>query len=252
MSTATPDSEIRLRLQRLWKGTLFVAVGGAYIALLAGALILFGWKAALLAVFLVLLGQCFRYIANDIDRLGWAMASNAESKVERSTATQRDQTRLLWLLGILVLAPSAALIVQAQYLGGGRVALVVGIALGFVEALYVAIRRVNRRTAFQEASYGLRDRSLFSRGPDAMHALSPDPRGARGASARRTQGDGRRGQDLPARLREGMRQAAGRTGAEAGDGLKSKDRGRERQAVRGRPRTVIPRAAPTTSTARGA
>ena len=172
MSTTTPDSEIRLRLQRLWKGTLFVGVGGAYIALLAGALILFGWKAALLAVFLVLLGQCFRYIANDIDRLGWAMARDGESKVEGSAATRRDQTRLLWLLGILMLAPSAALVVQAQYLGGGRVALVVGITLAFVEALYVAIRRVNRRTAFQEASYGLRDKSLFSRGPEDMRALS--------------------------------------------------------------------------------
>ena len=129
MSTTTPDSEVRLRLQRLWKGTLFVGVGGAYIALLAGALILFGWKAALLAVFLVLLGQCFRYIANDIDRLGWAMAGDGESKVEGSAATKRDQTRLLWLLGILVLTPSAAMIVQAQYLGGGRVALVVGVTL---------------------------------------------------------------------------------------------------------------------------
>ena len=171
MSTAPPDSEIRLRLQRLWKGTLFVGVGGAYIALLAGALILFGWQAALLAVFLVLLGQCFRYIANDIDRLGWAMGRDGSSKVEGSAATRRDQTRLLWILGILVLAPSAALIVQAQYLGGGRVALVAGITLAFVEALYMAIRRVNRRTAFQEASYGLRDRSLFSRGPDNMRAL---------------------------------------------------------------------------------
>lgn len=171
MSTAPPDSEIRLRLQRLWKGTLFVGVGGAYIALLAGALILFGWQAALLVVFLVLLGQCFRYIANDIDRLGWAMGRDGPSKVEGSAATRRDQTRLLWILGILVLAPSAALIVQAQYLGSGRVALVVGVTLAFVEALYMAIRRVNRRTAFQEASYGLRDRSLFSRGPDNMRAL---------------------------------------------------------------------------------
>ena len=87
MSTAPPDSEIRLRLQRLWKGTLFVGVGGAYIALLAGALILFGWQAALLVVFLVLLGQCFRYIANDIDRLGWAMGRDGPSKVEGSAAT---------------------------------------------------------------------------------------------------------------------------------------------------------------------
>ena len=172
MSTTTPDSEIRLRLQRLWKGTLFIGVGDAYIALLSGALILFGWKATLLAMFLVLLGQCFRYIANDIDRLGWAMADDGESKVEGSATTKRAQTRLLWLLGILVLTPSAAMIVQAQYLGGVRVALVVGVTLAFVEALYVAIRRVNRRTAFQEASYGLRDRSLFSRGPDDMRALS--------------------------------------------------------------------------------
>ena len=171
MSTVTPDSEIRLRLQRLWKGTLFVGVGGAYVALLAGALILFGWQAALLAVFFVLLGQCFRYIANDIDRLGWSMARDGESKAEDSTATKRDQSRLLWLLAVLVLAPSAALIVQAQFLGGGRVALVVGVTVAFVEALYAAIRRVNRRTAFQEASFGLRDRSLFSRGPDAMRAL---------------------------------------------------------------------------------
>ena len=171
---ATPDdSDIRLRLQRLWKGTLFVGVAGGYLGLLAGGLILFGWRAALLALFFVLLGQCLRYIANDIDRLGWSMARAAESADGRfDAATKRDQRRMLRLLGTLALLPSVALTAQAYVLGDWQAASVVAAVLTLVEALYLAIRRANRRTAFTEASYGLRDNSLFGRGPDSVRDLA--------------------------------------------------------------------------------
>ena len=170
----TPDSsDIRLRLQRLWKGTLFVGVAGGYLGLLAAGLILFGWRAALLASFFVLLGQCLRYIASDVDRLGWTMARADESADEPFDAgTKRYQRRMLRLLGTLALLPSVALTAQAHMLGDWQAASVAAAVLTLVEALYLAIRRANRRTAFTEASYGLRDNSLFGRGPDSVRDLA--------------------------------------------------------------------------------
>ena len=171
---ATPnDSDIRLRLQRLWKGTLFVGVAGAYVGLLTTGLILFGWRAALLALFFVVLGQCLRYIANDVDRLGWVMARATESAHGRFDAgTKQNQRRMLRLLGALALLPSVALAAQSYMLGGWQAASVAAVVLTLVELLFLTIRRANRRTAFTEASYGVRDNSLFGRGPNAIHNLA--------------------------------------------------------------------------------
>lgn len=174
------DPEIRRRLQRLWKGTLFIGVAGVYVALLASALILFGWQPALLAAFLILLGQCFRYVANDIDRLGWAMANATQGTGQGDgafdAATKRDQRRLFRLLGGLVLLTDLALAAEAYVLADWQGTMLASVALAFVEWLYVGIRRVNRRISFVEASYGLRDRSLLGRGPDTNRAVSVEQR----------------------------------------------------------------------------
>ena len=128
----------------------------------------------MLAVFLVLLGQCFRYVANDIDRLGWAMANADQDRFEATT--QRDQRHLFRLLGGLALLTNIALAAQASILADWRGALIATIALSFVEWLYVGIRRVNRRISFAEASYGLRDRNLIGRGPDTNRQVGIEQR----------------------------------------------------------------------------
>ena len=189
MATTPNDSEVRTRLLRLKKGALLVGVGGAYVGLLAGGLVVYGWRQALLAAFLIVLGQCFRYIAHDIDRLGWAMeraASTGEDGTENRTedrtedrkknryeaATSHGQTRMLAILGMLAILPSVAISVQAYLVGGIEPTAIAVVALALVEVLYRGIRRVNRQTAFRDASYGFRDKGIFGHGPDAIRALA--------------------------------------------------------------------------------
>ena len=156
--TGRPDAEVRL--QRLWKGTLLVGAVGAYALLLGLLFVQWGWPAALLALFLVAVAQFFRYIANDVDRIGWDLANRGSPSSER---TVRYQSRLLWLLFGLTQAVHVALVVQAALLGGADRALATLLALALVELLFALVRRANRRTAFEQASFGLEEPALAGR-----------------------------------------------------------------------------------------
>ena len=163
MANPVNDSEVRIRLQRLAKGTLFVGIAGGYTLLLSLTLILFGWRPALLAAFLVVLSQFFRHIANDIDRIG---SEQREGDVESST--RRYQTRMLWLVFALAQLANVALVGQAYVLADGVWAVAATVALLVIELFYALIRHVNRQTAFEQASYGFRDKGMFSDGPEPI------------------------------------------------------------------------------------
>ncbi|MDE0177083.1 MAG: hypothetical protein OXP36_00680, partial [Gammaproteobacteria bacterium] len=166
--TTQVESTAQIRLQRLWKGTLFVGIGGGYVLLVALLFVYHGWQAALLAVFLIGVSQFFRYIANDVDRIGWRMSN--ESDESAGDTTKRYQGRMLVALAGLVQALNLALIYQAYHLGGLRWMLPMLIGLVLIEVLYSRIRSVNRRIEFEEASYGFKDRGPLTRGPEAMRA----------------------------------------------------------------------------------
>lgn len=163
------ETTAQVRLQRLWKGTLFVGIGGGYVLLVAMLFIYHGWRAALLALFLIGVAQFFRYIANDVDRIGWRM-SNEWSDEPIADSTKRYQRRMLIALIGLAQAINLALIYQAYHLGnlGWMLPTLAGLAL--IELLYSRIHSVNRRIEFEEASYGFKDRSPLSGGPDAVGA----------------------------------------------------------------------------------
>ena len=163
------DKTARVKLKRLWKGTLFVGIGGGYVLLVAMLFIYHGWRAALLALFLIGVSQFFRYIANDVDRIGWRM-SNEWSDEPIAESTKRYQRRMLVALAGLAQALNLALIYQAFHLGDLRWMLPTLLGLVLVEVLYSRIRGVNRRIEFDEASYGFKDRGPLGRGPDAMRA----------------------------------------------------------------------------------
>ena len=163
MANPVNDSDVRIRLQRLAKGTLFVGIAGGYTLLLSLTLILFGWRPALLAAFLVVLSQFFRHIANDIDRIG---SEQREGDVESST--RRYQTRMLWLVFALAQLANVALVGQAYVLADGVWAVAATVALLVIELFYALIRHVNRQTAFEQASYGFRDKGMFSDGPEPI------------------------------------------------------------------------------------
>ena len=172
MANPVKDSDVRIRLQRLGKGTLFVGIAGGYTTLLSLTLILFGWRPALLAVFLVVLSQFFRHIANDIDRIGWAMSNQANTSAQPDdgieSSTIRYQTRMLWLVFALTQLANVALVGQAYVLADGVWAVAAGVALLVIESFYALIRYVNRQTAFEQASYGFRDKGMFSGGPEPI------------------------------------------------------------------------------------
>ena len=160
MSNEAPSNEdIRLRLLRLGKGALFVGIAAGYILLLALTLILHGWKPGLLAMFFVVVGQFFRHIASEADRIGWRLDGNrTEAPAEADIDTRAYQRRMLWLFASLAQLPNVALVAQAAFLSGLDWGGAVAGALLLIELLYLTVRRLNRRTAFREASYGFRDR----------------------------------------------------------------------------------------------
>lgn len=166
--TQSVENSAHIKLQRLWKGTLFVGIGGGYVLLVAMLFIYQGWRAALLALFLIGVAQFFRYIANDVDRIGWRMSNESDESVGETT--KRYQRRMLLTQAGLFQALNLALIYQAYHLGNLRWMLPTLVGLALIELLYSRIRSVNRRIEFEEASYGFKDRGPLSGGPGAAGA----------------------------------------------------------------------------------
>ncbi len=163
------ETTAQVKLRRLWKGTLFVGIGGGYVLLVAMLFIYQGWRAALLALFLIGVAQFFRYIANDVDRIGWRM-SNEWSDEPIADSTKRYQSRMLIALVVLAQATNLALIYQAYHLGDFPWMLPTLVGLALIELLYSRIRSVNRRIEFEEASYGFKDRDPLTGGPESQRA----------------------------------------------------------------------------------
>ena len=153
MATKQGNSDVEVRLWRLWKGTLLVGVVGGYALLIALLLVEHGWRAGLLGLFFVVVAQFFRHIASDVDRIGWNL-ERGDDDGETAPAV-RQQARLFWLLVGIAQILNLALIAQAFTLGGPVRALATLLALALIEVLFSRIRQVNRRVEFQQASYGL-------------------------------------------------------------------------------------------------
>ena len=167
--SALPGGDIRLRLQRLAKGALFVGIAAGYTLLLAWTLVFHSWKPALLALFFIVVGQFFRHIASEADRIGWRLDTDgANASHEADTTTRTYQRRMLWLFAALAQLPNIALVLQALGLSGMEWAATMAASLLVIEVPYLAVRRLNRQTAFREASYGFKDRGPLSGGPASI------------------------------------------------------------------------------------
>ena len=161
------DSDAATRLRRLWKGTLLVGVAGGYVLLASLLLVQHGWRAALLAAFFVVVSQFLRYIASDVDRIGWQLSKGDGAEADQAA---RYQVRLFRGLVALAQLVNVALIVQALSLGGPLRALATFAGLAAIEVLFSRIRKVNREITFEQASYGFSDRQ-----PLPMGASSAGP-----------------------------------------------------------------------------
>lgn len=160
-------SATEVRLGRLWKGTLLVGVASGYALLVALMFVHHGWQPALLALLLIVVSQFLRYIAADVDRIGWNLArqrdevGDGEQGADANAA--RDQRHLFRLLVALAQIVNLALVAQALLVGGVPRAVATLVGLAVVEVLFARIRSVNRRVAFERASYGAQDSVLMDR-----------------------------------------------------------------------------------------
>ncbi len=155
-----------VRLGRLWKGTLLVGVASAYALLIALMFVHYGWRPALLALVLIVVSQFLRYIAGDVDRIGWNLARQHDKSGDEQGADSnaiRHQRRLFRLLVALAQVVNLALVAQALFVGGALRAAATLIGLMVVEVLFAQIRSVNRRVDFERASYGVQDSVLIDR-----------------------------------------------------------------------------------------
>ena len=174
MSDATPpNGDIRLRLQRLAKGALFVGIAAGYTLLLAWTLVFHSWKPALLALFFIVVGQFFRHIASEADRLGWRLDTNGphgtSASADPDATTRTYQKRMLWLFASLTQLPNIALVAQAWHLSALNWAAAMAGSLVAIELLYLLVRHLNQQTAFREASYGFKDRNPLTDGPTPIN-----------------------------------------------------------------------------------
>lgn len=151
-------SAAEVRLGRLWKGTLLVGVAAGYALLVALMFVHHGWRPALLALLLIVISQFLRYIAADVDRIGWNLARQRDEGDRQGGANaDRTQRQLFRVLVALAQIVNLALVVQALMAGGPPRALATLVGLVVIEVLFMRIRSVNRRVAFERASYGVQD-----------------------------------------------------------------------------------------------
>lgn len=148
-----------VRLRRLWKGSLYVCIAVIHVVLVSLAVVFLGWIGGLLTFALVLLSMVFRFVASEVDRIGWALSMQPveESANGQATAWRRA------LMFLLALAMHTPIVILIWYVWSNLNATFgIGTLFLFVvaEVLYQEIRRTNRKVAFRQASYGQRDGSL--------------------------------------------------------------------------------------------
>jgi len=166
--TKTADvGRLILKLRRLWKGTLYTASSAVYVAIVAGLFLRHGWRTALLALFLILLAQLLRYIANDVDHIGWVLKTS-EATSEKPQAS-RYQKQLLMVLFSSIQAVNLGLVFDVWLVSRGITTGYVFVGLAACELIFARIRSINRKIEFEPATYGYSDGGILASGPDRAH-----------------------------------------------------------------------------------
>jgi hypothetical protein len=158
-------NDIALKLRKLWKGTIYIGISGIYILLLGMVLMFVGLKAALLTFFLIALVQLFRYVAGDVDRLGWVMENKEISGAREDT--RKYQSKMLLLLFSLIQISNLLIIYQIYVISTEMWALIAFFSILAVELMFRQIRGLNHEIDYELASYGIKDRNPISSGANS-------------------------------------------------------------------------------------
>ena len=175
--------DISLKLQKLWKGTLYISVIALYILLLGSTLVFFGYKAALLSLFIIAVIQLFRYIASDVDRLGLIIDSNQIEEAselsednqktdqalqeKNKSITRQYQSKMYFLLVSLIQIANLGLVYQIYSLSSEKYTLATFLGLLVVELLFRLIRKLNHDLNYEIASYGIKEAHPLSYSADS-------------------------------------------------------------------------------------
>ena len=171
MSNEQEGSQNLIKLRRLWKGTLYIGIVAIYVVLVASAVMIADWQSGLLVFACITLSLVFRYVADEVDHIGWVLR-NDEIKEGEYQETARIRRWLFGLLVLLVQLPNLALVGYVFVSFGLFWSALVLVLLALAEAFFLEIRRVNRKVSFREASYGFKDRPVAIVG-SAIEAADP-------------------------------------------------------------------------------
>ncbi len=157
--------KLALRLRRLWMGTLYIGVFAVYTLLLGLLFVYYGWRPALLSLFLIGLIQLFRYVADDVDRIGWLLSrENIEGQQE---GIIQHRTKLQYLLLTAILLLNLAIVYQLHLVSSWRQAIVLLIGLILVEMMFRQIRATSRQIDYKSPIYGMKHPGPMTSGPES-------------------------------------------------------------------------------------
>ena len=165
MAEPTSRSTVALRLRRLWMGTLYIGVFAVYTLLLGLLFVYYGWRPALLSLFLIGLMQLFRYVADDVDRIGWLLRrENIEGEKE---GIIQHRTNLQYLLLTVILLLNLAIVYQAYLVSSWQQAVALLFGLILVEMMFMQIRATSRRIDYKSPIYGMKHPGPLTSGPES-------------------------------------------------------------------------------------
>ncbi|MBV7336747.1 hypothetical protein KFU94_52655 [Chloroflexi bacterium TSY] len=147
-------------------GTLYIGIFAVYTLLLGLLFVYYGWRPALLSVFLIGLMQLFRYVADDVDRISWLL-SQEDIEGEREEIIQH-RTKLHYLLSTLIQLLNLAIVAQVYLVSNWQQALVLLIGLILVELMFGQIRATNRQIDYRHPIYGIKHPGPITTGPDSL------------------------------------------------------------------------------------
>lgn len=175
MSESAEHARYLIKLRLLWKGTLYITIATLYVAIIVGFFVLVDWRWSLLIVGFLTVSQLLRYVANEVDRIGWVLRESQEDPTGLA-ATKRFRAFLFVLLAVLVQVPNVGVFLSAYFVETSSVASYVLLALVFAEILFLEIRRMNRKVAFRQASYGAGEDALAASGlvPNVSDSLKDE------------------------------------------------------------------------------
>ena len=145
-------------------GTLYIGIFAVYALFLGLLLVDYGWRPALLSLFLIGLIQLFRYVAEDVDRIGWRLSQeNIEGEKE---GIIRHRNKLRYLLLTLMLLLNLGLVYQWYLVSSWQQAVVLPVGLILVEMMFRRIRATNRQIDYRSPLYGIKQPGPFNTDPE--------------------------------------------------------------------------------------